>query len=260
MLFIFLYERVCVKRYNLFLAILFALFFSGNIWAIIVTHDSIQDVFKYCGNEGKKVLVLFDLDNTLIEPTEEVGSDQWFSGAVIYAKNKKKLQGLDAVRKILPLYYKLQDTVVLKPVEKITVDVIKRLKEKHIVMGLTARSVPLVEQTTERLSKLGFSFSFDTHFFQKKLSVDSACLKNGILFCGNNDKGDALFELLNFLDIHPDRIIFIDDKYANVEKLNNQFQDKKYVNVIGIHYIFLKSKVDSFVLDEKSKQQIEELF
>jgi len=249
-----------MKRNNLFPAILFALFFSGNIWAIVVSHDSIQDVFKHCENEGKKALVLFDLDNTLIEPTEEIGSDQWFSGAVTYAKNKKKIQALDAVRKVLPLYYKLQDNVVLKPVEKITLNVIKSLKEKHIVMGLTARSVPLVGQTTERLSKLGFSFSYDTCFFQKKLSVDPACLKNGILFCGNNDKGEALFELLNFLNIYPELVIFIDDKYANVEKLNNQFQDKKAVNFIGIHYTFLKSKVDSFVLDEKSKQEIEKLF
>jgi hypothetical protein len=231
------------------------------MWAIIVTHDSIQDIFKYC-NDTKKTLILSDLDNTLEEPEaiDQVGSDQWFSAAVQYIKDKKNISILDAVYKILPLYYKIHENLVLKPVEtETTVLVINKLKEKHVFMGLTSRSLPMVGITIERLSNIGISFSCETKTFQKKLSIDTARLDKGILFCGNNGKDESLSELLNILDVKSERIIFIDDKYANVEKLEKIFQSRKDIEFIGIHYTYLKSKVESFVLDEKSKEVLDQL-
>jgi len=228
----------------------------------IVVHNSIKDINQYCENKEGDVLVLCDLDNTLIEPKVEredspVGGDQWFSGLVEYVKNKKGISTLDAVKIVLPMHYDVQNRVVLKPVEEEkTVETIHDLKELYWVMGLTARSLPLVDLTVKKVSDLGFLFSFGSYSFQKKLSVDSVRLKDGILFCGNNDKGEALLELLSVLKINPKTIIFIDDKYANVEKLDKIFQSRKDIEFIGIHYIYLKSKVESFVLDQMSQEQI----
>jgi len=73
------------KHLILFLSV----FFSTLNYALIIESDKLSAVLDYITEP--ETLVIFDLDNTLVRPEKELGSDEWFCHLV----NKKMLEGHD---------------------------------------------------------------------------------------------------------------------------------------------------------------------
>ncbi|KKK63621.1 hypothetical protein LCGC14_2992420, partial [marine sediment metagenome] len=66
---------------------------------------------------NKYELVIFDLDNTIMEPIQELGSDQWF----FHQMKKHENSGLDknvALDETLKDWYEIQAITKVKLVEK----------------------------------------------------------------------------------------------------------------------------------------------
>ncbi|HLB40972.1 MAG TPA: DUF2608 domain-containing protein, partial [Candidatus Babeliales bacterium] len=84
-------------------------------------------------------LVVFDLDNTLINPPTDLGSDQWFNHLV----NEQLAVGLDAsaaVAKVLPLYFHVHDQINLVPTEpELHLTLAQICTKCNHMIGLTAR-------------------------------------------------------------------------------------------------------------------------
>lgn len=72
----------------------------------------IQEISQYLTH--KNCLVVFDIDNTLLFPKTDLGSDQWFSHMV---EEQTKL-GLDintAIKTVLPIYFHVHFKIDLIP-------------------------------------------------------------------------------------------------------------------------------------------------
>jgi hypothetical protein len=119
----------------------------------------------------------------------------------------------------------LHDIKKIKPVEKETIPFLRSLIEKSIkTIILTSRYSS--EKTECELNDIQdtvtkiFSFSpfhlSKTKHMEIKLSTGVVNYKNGILYCGNNDKGSALTALLKILNLNPRKIIFLDDKKHHI--------------------------------------------
>jgi len=224
----------------------------------IIESCKIRDVLEYATDE--QTIVVFDLDNTLVHPGQELGSDQWFS----YMFKEKLASGMsrpDVLTFILPLYYEIYDHIPLYPVEPEGPAILSTLQKKGIkTVALTTKSLPLVARTQIQLKDAGFSFA-PKGPFNCELTVQlekPALLSHGIIFCNDNNKGPTLLKTLNTLNCIPKKIVFVDDKLSNLLDVEKDCLLNK-IQFIGIRYGKLDSVVAQFD-PARAEQQYAALF
>ena len=193
-----------------------------------VTADTLNLIDKL----GKdKVLVVFDIDNTLLAMEQDLGADQWYEwqkhlanndqcnpqnvgnrfavqGALYFASAMRKTQvnGAEQVRAI-------QDTGVT-------------------VMSLTSRGPEFQLQTFRELRRNGFSFShsaigpvggYDDPFVPVE-NGRMSLYQDGVFLTAGQHKGQMLYALLEKTGTAmPAVIIMADDKQKNLDAVSETF-------------------------------------
>src|SRR5581483_7132147 len=145
---------------KLFLFLLLS--FLSPIFADYASHSSMIALKNYIAQEkhdAQNILIIFDLDNTIIHPKTEVGSDQWLE----YQAKKHAVNGVSiaqAYDTLLPLYFKIQHLIELQLAEHCIADLISELQNGGIsIIGLTARSEQIADRTISQLERLNVLFS-----------------------------------------------------------------------------------------------------
>ncbi len=241
-----------MKKYN-FISILWLVLFSNvSIKCLIIESNKIETVLNYI---TPGTLVIFDIDNTLAHPTEELSSDEWFCHLV----DKKMAQGHDyltAIYYALPVTYYAQFNVDLEPTENIVPFLTSQLIKYNIpIMALSTRSLFVAERTLEQLENIDIQFLVpDFSQDDLVLSMPHPCFyKNSILFGGNNDKGQALLCLFDYMNYYPEKIIFVDDKMKYLISVEKALQSYN-ISFIGIRYSGCDERVNNFD-PEKAESQ-----
>jgi FMN phosphatase YigB (HAD superfamily) len=221
--------------------------------AQIIETKTLKDVLN---KTDKKTLVVLDIDNTILEPRAPRATDQWFSAMVEHAKSI----GYDypgAVAAVLPMYYQAHATSRVHLVEPCGAVVIKDLCKKSLaVIALSSRSLDMIPHTKRQFSQLGINFTVSgIGRVRTEFSLHYGLVKflEGVTYCGNNDKGQALLALLDRLNLNPKKIVFVDDKEKNLVTVKQAVERRK-INFMGMRFSGCDAKVKAFVLDEKSKQ------
>lgn len=207
---------------------------------IIETHN----IAKMLSHVNKNTLVLLDIDNTIIELTQTLGTPQWFS---IYYQQKIK-EGMtheQAMKETVHIYVKVNHLSNAKPVDTKTAKIIKNLQKKGItILGLTSRDDSLFETTIKHLSfaEVDFNTGKFKNFATKLTSGDRSKVQNGIIFTGGQNKGDCLIDFLSKVQWYPKKVLFVDDQLKNIKEVH---QGLKKVNIPfkGIRYSFLDEKL-----------------
>jgi len=239
--------------------ITFFLFLLLNTYsnAHIVESDTLLSILNYPITPN--TLIIFDIDNTIAHPIEELSSDEWFCHLV----DTKMLEGNDLLTSIyyaLPAAFYAQFNIPLEPTEKTTVALIKQLIDSGIaVMALSTRSLFIAERTLEQLDGINICFFMpDVDTDELVLPMPHPCLyKHGILFGGNNDKGQALTCFFNIMNYHPDTVIFVDDKMKYLLSVENALEPRN-ITFYGIRYSGCDERVRNFD-PAKAEQQYQEL-
>ena len=232
-----------MKNIKKLVLITLCVFFSS--FTKIFEIKNIKDIHNYHNGEHN-ILFVFDIDNTLAEATVDEGGSQWFDGALDYL-SKEGFSPEQAYNKVIPIYVSLNKKNGIKLIEEETAQLITELQKTYHVIALTARSRLIIPTTISQLKNLGIDFS-KSPLAQKKVFFENfpyyATFKEGIIFCGDNNKGKILKEFLQQTELTPSKIIFTDDKkkcLTNVEKsLKGNFK------FIGLRYGFLDKKVQDF--------------
>lgn len=219
--------------------------------AKIVEIKNIVEVEKHF-KKTKKLLVIFDIDNTIAESTKPEGGDQWFYAAIQYFQ-QQGLNYKETYNKILPLYIEFNKKNGIKLVEKEVVNVIQQLQKNNIpVIALTARSGSIIKTTINQLKNLAIDFSKGSiahHVVSfEKFSIP-ALFQQGIIFCGDNNKGETLKKFLKQTNLKPKKIIFIDDKRKCLSQVESTLKNSS-IKFIGLRYGFLDEKVKQFNFSE----------
>jgi hypothetical protein len=233
--------------------------FFAQAFPNIIESPSISEVTKHVTDEN--TLVIFDIDNTILEAKDLRATDKWFSGMTTYAQSKG-YNFNEATQIVLLPFGKAMEKTTVKAVEEKVSDVIKDLQKKgNTVIALTSRSLPFVECTPTQLNSLGINLS-QPPLGNKEITMSlkfPAKFMTGILFCANNDKGEALQTLFKELKIKtPSKIVYIDDKEKYLIQVQ-KFTESIKTQFVGIRYSYMDNEVKSFVLDEESKKLIPDL-
>lgn len=239
-----------LKKLNL--SLVASLLVNLNVFAEIHEIKQISQVLNYI-NTNQKQMVIFDIDNTLLCPAQDLGSDQWFS----YHLKKHMLNGLDldtAVNLILPTYIHLQNHLELVPTEANLVNNIKliELACNHTIC-LTARSLGLVTRTCEQLAKNQLFFQVPEINHGKLNLPNHSLYQDGVLFCGNNCKGTVLIKFLQACHFVPNQIILVDDKLYNLQAVEKQLSEIN-IHFVGLRYAGCDERIANF---DSTKTQIE---
>lgn len=215
----------------------------------IYDSHSIKEVFNVINkNPNKKILVLLDIDNTIARGVKSYATDEYFSFKV--EKNLKSGKDINySINSVLPDYYYIQFYSELELIEPDALDTLNKLKKLGVdYMSLTARGLYIAERTLDQLKNVGISFDFHPNETFVLNMQHPAFFKEGILFCGLNEKGDALVSFLDRVGYRPDMVIFFDDKIKNL-KVVEEAMIKREIEFIGIRYSACDKLVKSFDLD-----------
>lgn len=227
-----------------------ALCFVCLVQAKIVDIYSIREMDKYLFKED--CLVIFDIDNTLLEPTQDIGSDQWFEHRIKILK-QSGLDDCKAFKKAYDEWHRVQAIIDFKLVEQSTKEVLDKVKSKFKTMALTTRGFQISYETMQALESLGVNFDKEPYisddiFFKtedKNPIISGVYYTKGILFTNNAHKGEALFTLLDLAGKKSKNIVFINDKRSHLEQVQES-SDKRKISFVGLRYGFNDDKVKGF--------------
>lgn len=224
----------------------FVLFFCFLSAEIIEIHN-IDEMAKHVEDE---TLLVFDIDNTIMEPAQTLGSDQWFYHR-IDEYQEKGYSSQEALEMALAEWMAVQNVTKVKRVEPAVADLIEAFqKEGRPLIGLTTRGLGLATRTIEQLETLDIDLSKTSpiqgdHFFENKGGV---LFRKGILFTAGTNKGTAFFKLLEKAGHSVKKILFVNDKASHLREVERACKRKK-VEFLGLRYGFLDQKIKSMRKD-----------
>ncbi len=196
-----------------------------------------------------RVLLVFDMDNTLLSMDQDFGSDEWFTWQrTLAADDPAKIKALTEIQGIL------FDLSAMHPPEPgVQPRVVAALQDRGFAaIVLTGRS-PLYRSATEReLGRNGFDFSKTAvgpqgGFGGSFLPYDSrnaeasgfilpcdrewmplpapqkVSYQNGIMMTAGQDKGLMLRSILNRSGRHFAAVLFVDDSAGNLKAVTKAF-------------------------------------
>lgn len=193
------------------------------------------------------MLVVFDIDNTLIEPVQELGSNQWFEKRIkeylSYGYNSQ-----DALQAALKEWTAIQNITLVKLVEPGIEGIVKDLQQKeYSVMGLTTRGLSLSTLTVEQLESVDIDLSRTAPIHEEVYFMNErgVLFRGGSLFTAGTHKGEALRKLLEEAEFKPSSIMFINDKYSHLVPVE-EYCTQYGIPFIGLRYGYTDEKVKNF--------------
>jgi predicted phosphatase len=214
--------------------------FVFSLQAKILEIKNINEIKEYLTKDS---IVIFDLDNTIMEPIQIYGSDQWFAYQLKeYLKDNLTFD--DALFKTIEEWHKIQAVSKVKLVEPNVKDIILNLqKNNQIVMGFTLRDQDFAFSAIEQLSSLGIDFK-KTSIIKNNIR-DDILFREGILFSSGMSKGIVLDQFFKRLNYKPKKMVYIDDKLKHVKSIED-YANKNNIEFTGFRYGYLDDKVNSF--------------
>ncbi len=197
--------------------------------------------------EQSNVLVIFDIDNTLIHLKQELGSDQWFYHRWKQLE-KTGLTTEEALCRVAFEFNGIQSLSQCQLVEQTTPNFFAKLRSEKIpFMGLTIRSFELSKRTIQQLKSCNLKFDqkvFDPspQFLDKNTFLFSY---DGIVFTNGGSKGHAIGKWLDHFLYQVDHVVVIDDKLQHLEAIEKELE-RRGIEMTGYRYGYLDDHVANF--------------
>ena len=188
----------------------------------------------------KSVLLVTDLDDTLIRPEGYLGSVKWGEDTV----NELMAHGFskkDAVKAEIILFRHVHKWISVKTLDPETSSIISDLQKNDIpVIGLTARPPEDRDYTHKQMASVGINFLNHLSVPKESLNIfleEPGFYDKGIIFAGGfNLKSKALEYFLKSFDLKPELIVFVDDKRHHVEDVHRGMTEFK-IPCLGSHFL-----------------------
>lgn len=245
------------KMNNLFYIFALSFLFCVDLSAIIIEAPNLNIIEKETKQLDGDALVVFDVDYTLIVPSDLILAP---CGEVRFQEFMKQLRSLQEEGEILGSKILLESQVSL--IDKKILNILSMLKQKNIkTIALTAMPIGkfgLIQNAEEwrvkQLDSLGINFawsfpsidSISLSGFEEKKS--QPVFKHGVLASTKYPKGQVLVEFLKQIQWKPSRIIFVDDRMEYIESVEKELS-REQIPVVSFHYTSATDQ--SFQLDKK---------
>lgn len=193
-------------------------------------------------------LILVDIDDTLLIPSQMLGCDEWF----LYRWNKYQVEGMNfsrSLEKSLAEWEAVRHLTKMDLVEENCGVILQGLqKQGYHVMGLTSQGLALATRTSLQLQEHDIDFSISCPFSKghyMELHGHGILYRNGILFTSGKPKGEALFKFCEGVGYQPKRIVFINDKATHLADIEDTAIEKG-VEFIGLRYAYSDARKAAF--------------
>ncbi len=235
---------------------------------ISVVAQAAADMAGRLGGPGA-VLLVFDVDNTLLKCSASLGSDQWYSWQDELLKRASTgspspylvacdSAGLLAVQGIL---FEIGSMV---PADLRTPDVIRRLQGQGFkVMALTSRGTDLRDATLRELRRNGYDLASAAPgdarpaTFRFRPEDRPVSYADGLFLSAGQDKGRMLASFL--AQLGPGQgikgLIFVDDSPGKVTQVEEAFKASG-LEVVGFRYGREDSVVSDFRMNRDGVQDL----
>ena len=209
-----------------------------------------SDITQITSHISQGTLVLLDIDNTIIQLTQTLGTPEWFSA--FYKKRRAlNISHEHAMKETVNIYLRVNEISAAKPVDLNTGIIIRNLQEQGIViLGLTSRDDSLYKATINHLKPTSINFNVGKfQDYQLKLQTGAKSkVHNGIIFSGGKHKGECLEEFLSAVNWSPKKIVFVDDQLKAIQEVESAAV-KNNTDYIGVRYGYLDDKAKNLNLD-----------
>jgi len=244
---------------------------SCQLPAKSMVYDNVKDLSVFAeqiklDKPGKEnTLIIFDIDDTLLEAVNFVGSGKWYNwqrGRVVHDPMGKlvsinKKQQFHCMFRTLGTLFEVGST---KLTQNNTVEIFDQLKNFDLMI-LTARTAKYrvaterelvknaISLASEQLSsvKNGLDFQFNDGKRTARVTYDK-----GIVMSSGLNKGLVLKTVLEQANKSYQHIYFIDDSAKNIKQMKEEWQDKE-----SIMKIFHYTKVDKTVSEKEIRESDE---
>ena len=197
----------------------------------------VQTLAQKYGN--KNVLIVFDIDNTLLAMKQDFGSDQWFNWQATMIKEKKwDLTAGKSFGDLLKLNAKIFALSPMRLTEKNIPELIKKTQAQGIsVIALTSRGPELRNSTERELEKQGIDLTKTSvgngisETFIPKGHKRLVNFQNGIFMTSGQHKGKMLKFLLDRFKKNYKGIVFVDDHAKHTTSVFKTFGAINDINV-----------------------------
>ncbi len=232
---------------------------------------------------NKNVLLVFDIDNTIMAMPQDLGSDQWFGwqyNSCIKTKSKADYCVTNNMGELLSVLGKLFSLSKMIPTEPDAPKVIKRLQKAGFKVILLTSRGPSYRNATEReLGRNGYDlrasaigpkggypstylpyqltkykqYGISTKMANKaKLSKPRAIsYMNGVMMTAGLNKGIMLKTLLNKTGSKFKAIIFSDDHSRHTKTMQAIMGELKAIDLVTYRYGKIDPQVKAFKASDK---------
>ncbi|MBS0622295.1 MAG: DUF2608 domain-containing protein [Verrucomicrobia bacterium] len=228
---------------------LLSLFVAGVLSANIVVTSDFMEVLSWVKED---TLVVLDIENTLIRPSHYLGSTSWGWAYVDHLKGQgyTKEQAQEETRALMKEIVQQSDYV---PVQPQIPGVVNQLQTLGLeVMGLSNRPPSWGFATTDGLASVGIDLLKTAPVqgtFVMPHREDLQFIEGTLYISDMGDKGEGLIDFLEIVARRPARVLFVDDRLRNVERVHAALV-RAGIECVAIHYngaVEWKRKYDSAI-------------
>ena len=196
---------------------------------------------------NKNDLVIFDIDNVVIQPVDQIFHPHNKNKLAQYYANIQSKVSPEKMNELLSVINRQQEVKLVDPdINEVFALLRKRsiptIALTHCRTGKFGKIKDVTDWRIAQLGKVGINFK-DLNRYQNQPynnlngKYGTAMFKSGILFTGYvTDKGVVLAEFLLSNNISPRKIIFIDDRRSNLEHVEATLRARN-INFSGFEYI-----------------------
>jgi hypothetical protein len=210
--------------------------------------DSFTDVVKTIDDKTQlyghnKVLVVVDIDNTLLTSESDLGGDIWYQWqrGNLEVKPREDQKVACLFEDTISLLYELGPMTLTEPTLP---QIITTWQNKGLtVFALTSRSPKSRSATERELLRAGIDLSASAlrpegqaaPILREAIPREMSYMQ-GIMMTSGMNKGLMLNYMLEKMQRHFDAIIFVDDSQKNIDNLYTEFQADTSVDMTLFHY------------------------
>jgi glycerophosphoryl diester phosphodiesterase len=167
-------------------------------------------------------LVVFDIDNTLLTPSGNIGSDHWYEYLIdAYKRDDAKLTEEQAEAKAAEAWSKTLPKVKPVAVEDIEPAFVAAIQKRGLkVMALTAREPADAAVTFAQLKAVGYDLSAAAPSAKDWRSKSGGLYSKGVFLGGDGNKGEFLVEFIKAAGLRPKAVVFADDKLKHAKNVD----------------------------------------
>lgn len=226
------------------------MFIPSLLLGEIFETDCFGDIINYV---VPNTIVFCDLDNTLIETNQLLGSVQWGDEyqTQLIALGRSPEESYQIAYK---LWLDIRPITKMRLVDPNIPGIIHNMQQRgYLVLGLTARMRDEPQFTHPHLDQADIAFDRRYPDQEVVLSTGSVLYTKGILFCDQYMKGEVVLAFLKQFGLFPDRIVFIDDKLSHVKEVEETLTNAG-IQYVGFHYRKSEQRIyDSQIIDIQIK-------